>query len=141
MPSVFGNQAGGQTPGELAQLRHTVQQLQHQVRGQATIAHSREQVQQLVSQYLGQIQVKLSQIEGVTQSLAEHQRQLTHQWEEAEPVLNDVVTTRKALVYLVQRQRQTDQALAALPSSSALLNFLPAPAPTGSLIFRFHLRA
>ncbi|PSN76741.1 hypothetical protein C8B47_25750, partial [filamentous cyanobacterium CCP4] len=89
---------------ELERLTAEVRQLQQQVSRQETAGHTQEQVQQVVSQYLGQVKAQVAQLEGVTRSLSERQQQLT----------NQIVTapadtaSRKALIQLARRVQQTE---------------------------------
>ncbi|MGF1569638.1 MAG: tetratricopeptide repeat protein [Nodosilinea sp.] len=115
---------------ELDRLNRLVHQLQQQLNTQESEGHSREQVQQMVSQYLSQLKAQLAQLEKTTQTLAERQQRLTHQWGKAQPRGNDESITRKALVYVAQRLQRTKDAGAALPAvaSTSVAHARP-PAP------------
>ncbi|MGB3136849.1 MAG: tetratricopeptide repeat protein [Nodosilinea sp.] len=88
---------------ELERLTAEVQHLRQQVSRQETAGHTQEQVQQVVSQYLGQVKAQVAQLEGVTRSLSERQQHLTDQM--AAPV---DVANRKALMQLARRVQQTE---------------------------------
>ncbi|PSR17206.1 hypothetical protein C8255_13845 [filamentous cyanobacterium CCP3] len=89
---------------ELERLTAKVRQLQQQVSRQETAGHTQEQVQQVVSQYLGQVKAQVAQLEGVTQSLSERQQQLTTQLVTAPAD----TASRKALIQLARRVQQTE---------------------------------
>lgn len=105
-----GSVSGGSTStiapstAELERLTAEVQQLQQQVSRQAMAGHTQEQVQQVVSQYLGQIKAQVAQLEGVTRSLFERQQQLV------DPLVAAPADTRrhKALIQLARRVQQTE---------------------------------
>ncbi|MGB3199261.1 MAG: tetratricopeptide repeat protein, partial [Nodosilinea sp.] len=125
--SVSGVSASATAPNtaELERLTAEVQQLQQQVSRQETAGHTQEQVQQVVSQYLGQIKAQVAQLEGVTRSLFERQQQLTDQL-----VVSPTDTvSHKALVQLARRVQQTEADLktARLPPAAA-----EAAAPPGN---------
>ncbi|MBE9110508.1 tetratricopeptide repeat protein [Nodosilinea sp. LEGE 07298] len=92
---------------ELERLTAEVQQLQQQVSRQETAGHTQEQVQQVVSQYLGQVKAQVAQLEGVTRSLSERQQQLTTQMVTAPAD----AANRKALIQLARRVQQTETSL------------------------------
>ncbi|MGF1516190.1 MAG: tetratricopeptide repeat protein [Nodosilinea sp.] len=89
---------------ELERLTAEVQQLQQQVSRQETAGHTQEQVQQVVSQYLGQVKAQVAQLEGVTRSLSERQQQIASQWVTAPAD----TANRKALVQLARRVQQNE---------------------------------
>ncbi|MBE9141195.1 hypothetical protein IQ254_29015, partial [Nodosilinea sp. LEGE 07088] len=89
----------------LEKLTAQIQQLQRQMSRQETAGHTQEQVQQVVSQYLGQIKAQVAQLEGVTRSLSERQQQLTSQWSDGS---SDEAVSRTALIQLAQRVQQTE---------------------------------
>jgi tetratricopeptide (TPR) repeat protein len=90
---------------DLEKLTTQVQQLQLQMSRQETAGHTQEQVQQVVSQYLGQVKAQVAQLEGVTRSLSERQQQLTSQWSDGS---SDEAINRKALIQLAQRVQQAE---------------------------------
>lgn len=92
---------------ELERLTAEVQHLQQQVSRQETAGHTQEQVQQVVSQYLGQVKAQVAQLEGVTRSLSERQQQLTTQMVTAPAD----TANRKALIQLARRVQQTETSL------------------------------
>jgi tetratricopeptide (TPR) repeat protein len=96
---------------KLEQLQTNIRQLQKQVSRQETAGHTREQVQQMVSQYLGQLKAQLSQLEGVTQSLTNYQNQLTERLDQAMPAVESQAETRRAMVQLAKRLKITETAL------------------------------
>lgn len=89
---------------ELERLTAEVQQLQQQVSRQETAGHTQEQVQQVVSQYLGQVKAQVAQLEGVTRSLSERQQQIASQWATAPAD----TAHRKALIQLARRVQQNE---------------------------------
>ncbi|MFQ4139656.1 tetratricopeptide repeat protein [Nodosilinea sp. PGN35] len=89
---------------DLERLTAAVQHLQHQVSRQETAGHTQEQVQQVVSQYLGQVKAQVAQLEGVTRSLSERQQQLTSHLVTAPAD----TASRKALIQLARRVQQTE---------------------------------
>ncbi|MGG6241507.1 tetratricopeptide repeat protein [Nodosilinea sp. AN01ver1] len=104
-----GPVGGASTPAapsiaELERLTAEVRQLQQQVSRQETAGHTQEQVQQVVSQYLGQVKAQVAQLEGVTRSLSERQQQLTSQMVTAPAD----TANRKALIQLARRVQQTE---------------------------------
>lgn len=125
---------------ELERLSQAIHQLQQQVSRQETAGHTREQVQQVVSQYLGQLKAQLAQLEGVTQTLAERQRQFTHQWTESSSAAGGDTATRQGLTQLAKRLRQTEATLQTLkqqaddPSRAAMASpwVLDFPVPAGT---------
>jgi tetratricopeptide (TPR) repeat protein len=106
---------------ELNRLNQVVQRLQQQVSRQETAGHTREQVQQVVSQYLGQLKAQLAQLEGVTQNLAARQQKLASQWTEDSPKSGGDPVARRGLTQLAKRLHHTESALKDLtrPSSEA----------------------
>lgn len=104
--TVSGLPASTATPStaELERLTAEVQRLHQQMSRQETAGHTQEQVQQVVSQYLGQVKAQVAQLEGVTRSLSERQQQLNNQ------LITPAVDTasRKALIQLARRVRQTE---------------------------------
>ncbi|MBD2232919.1 tetratricopeptide repeat protein [Phormidium tenue] len=105
--TVNGFPAAPPSTAELERLTAEVQQLQQQVSRQETAGHTQEQVQQVVSQYLGQVKAQVAQLEGVTRSLSERQQQLTSQLVTAP----DDTANRKALMQLARRVQQTETEL------------------------------
>ncbi|MEY3297127.1 MAG: hypothetical protein RLZZ597_387 [Cyanobacteriota bacterium] len=102
------------TVAELERLSQVVHRLQQQVNRQETAGHTREQVQQVVSQYLGQLKAQLSQLEGVTQTLAARQHQLANQWVDLAPEQGGEAAARQGLTQLAQRLHRTESAIQAL---------------------------
>jgi tetratricopeptide (TPR) repeat protein len=129
------------TLAELERLSQVVRRLQHQVSRQETAGHSREQVQQVVSQYLGQMKAQLAQLEGITQTLADRQRQLANQWATTSAEAGGDPAARQGLTQLAKRLHHTESAVKALkqrsleaephttPESPWILDF---PIPLGS---------
>ncbi|QQE67011.1 hypothetical protein GFS31_37170 [Leptolyngbya sp. BL0902] len=116
MPGRFSEPAAraDHALAEIDRLRQAIHQLQQQVSCQETAGHTREQVQQVVSQYLGQLKAQLAQLEGVTQTLAERQRQFAHQWAEASSASGGDIATRQGLTQLAKRLHQTEATLQTL---------------------------
>lgn len=102
------------TVAELERLGQVVGQLQQQVSRQETAGHTREQVQQVVSQYLGQLKAQLAQLEGVTQTLADRQRQLTNPWVDLTPEQREDTTARQGLTQLARRLHRAESAIQSL---------------------------
>ncbi len=92
-----------QTMAEIHHLSQMMHRLQQQVNRQETAGHTREQVQQVVSQYLGQLRAQLAQLEGVTQNLAERQRKLSNRWTETSSTSGGDPVARRGLTQLAQR--------------------------------------
>ena len=108
-----------QALAELDRLSQVVHRLQQQVSRQETAGHTREQVQQVVSQYLGQMKAQLAQLEGVTQTLADRQRQLANQWAETSPEAGGDPAARQGLTQLAKRLHHSESAIKALKQHSA----------------------
>jgi tetratricopeptide (TPR) repeat protein len=96
------------TTAEINRLSQVVHRLQQQVSRQETAGHTREQVQQVVSQYLGQLRAQLAQLEGVTQNLAERQRKLSNQWTEVSSTSGGDPVARRGLTQLAQRLHRNE---------------------------------
>ncbi len=105
--TVNGLPAAPPSTAQLEQLTAELRQLQQQVSRQETAGHTQEQVQQVVSQYLGQVKAQVAQLEGVTRSLSERQHQLTSQLVTAPAD----TANRKALMQLARRVQQTETEL------------------------------
>ncbi|MGB3311124.1 MAG: tetratricopeptide repeat protein [Nodosilinea sp.] len=103
----FSASATAPSTAELERLTAEVQQLQQQVSRQETAGNTQEQVQQVVSQYLGQVKAQVAQLEGVTRSLSERQQQFTTQMVTAPAD----TANRKALIQLARRVQQTETSL------------------------------
>ncbi|MEB3291490.1 MAG: hypothetical protein VKI82_16360 [Leptolyngbya sp.] len=103
---------------DLERLGQVVHRLQQQVSRQETAGHTREQVQQVVSQYLGQLKAQLAQLEGVTQDLAERQRKLASQWANASPAPGGDAAARQGLTQLAKRLHHTEATLKTLKQQS-----------------------
>ncbi|MFH7245690.1 MAG: hypothetical protein ACHWZW_22900 [Spirulina sp.] len=104
---------------ELNRLSQVVHQLQQQVSRQETAGHTREQVQQVVSQYLGQLRAQLAQLEGVTQNLAERQRTLSNQWTETSSESGGDPVARRGLTQLAKRLHRHEADIQNLKRQSA----------------------
>lgn len=124
--TVNGFPAAPPSTAELERLTAEVQQLQQQVSRQETAGHTQEQVQQVVSQYLGQVKAQVAQLEGVTRSLSERQQQFTSQLVTAP----DDTANRKALMQLARRVQQTETELkTSRQEPTATAKPLPLPQP------------
>ncbi|MBW4462837.1 MAG: tetratricopeptide repeat protein [Nodosilinea sp. WJT8-NPBG4] len=124
--TVNGFPAAPPSTAELERLTAEVQQLQQQVSRQETAGHTQEQVQQVVSQYLGQVKAQVAQLEGVTRSLSERQQQFTSQLVTAP----DDTANRKALMQLARRVHQTETELkTSRQEPPELAKPLPLPQP------------
>ncbi|MBD1873751.1 tetratricopeptide repeat protein [Nodosilinea sp. FACHB-131] len=124
--TVNGLPATPPNTAELERLTAEVQQLQQQVSRQETAGHTQEQVQQVVSQYLGQVKAQVAQLEGVTRSLSERQQQFTSQLVTAP----DDTANRKALMQLARRVQQTETELkTSRQEPTAMAKPLPLPQP------------
>ncbi len=128
--TVNGFPAAPPSTAELERLTAEVQHLQQQVSRQETAGHTQEQVQQVVSQYLGQVKAQVAQLEGVTRSLSERQQQLTSQLVTAP----DDTANRKALMQLARRVQQTE---AELKTSRQEPTAKPLPLPQPDWIIDF----
>ncbi|NMF85460.1 tetratricopeptide repeat protein [Nodosilinea sp. P-1105] len=102
---------------DLNQLKLNMQALQQQVNQQETTGQSPEQVQQVVSQHLGQLKAQLSKLAGANQSLAERQQRLGHQWAQVLPQMKQGMVSRQAMAQLTQRLGQTEAELNGLRQS------------------------
>lgn len=102
------------TIADMDRLSQVVHRLQQQVSRQETAGHTREQVQQVVSQYLGQLKAQLAQLEGVTQTLADRQRQLANQWAETSAEAGGDPAARQGITQLARRLQRTEAALKTL---------------------------
>lgn len=120
---------------ELDQLKAALQGLQQQVSRQETAGYTQDQVQQTVSQYVGQLKAKLSQLEGVTKSLSERQQRLDQHWTQMLPKVKEGATTRKTVHQLSQRLGQAEAQLQTLPSTVNPGPTLPTPGPSWILDF------
>ncbi|MBD2109213.1 tetratricopeptide repeat protein [Nodosilinea sp. FACHB-13] len=124
--TVNGLPATPPSTAELERLTAEVQHLQQQVSRQETAGHTQEQVQQVVSQYLGQVKAQVAQLEGVTRSLSERQQQFTSQLVTAP----DDTANRKALMQLARRVQQTETELkTSRQEPVAIAKPLPLPQP------------
>lgn len=124
--TVNGLPAAPPSTAELERLTAEVQHLQQQVSRQETAGHTQEQVQQVVSQYLGQVKAQVAQLEGVTRSLSERQQQFTSQLVTAP----DDTANRKALMQLARRVQQTETELkTSRQEPPPLAKPLPLPQP------------
>lgn len=92
---------------ELERTGRLLHHLQDQVSRQETAGHTHEQVQQMASQYLGQLKAQLSQLEGVTQSLAERQQSLANQLAVV-PGGQPSFNTRQVLAQMAKRLKQSE---------------------------------
>ncbi|WOD39596.1 tetratricopeptide repeat protein [Nodosilinea sp. E11] len=123
--TVNGLPAPPHSTAELERLTAEVQQLQQQVSRQETAGHTQEQVQQVVSQYLGQVKAQVAQLEGVTRSLSDRQQQLTNQLVTAPTD----TANRKALLQLARRVQQTETSLQTSLQASPQPQALPTLQP------------
>lgn len=134
-PNAEAMAKADQAIADLDRLSQVVHRLQQQVSRQETAGHTREQVQQVASQYLGQLKAQLAQLEGVTQTLAERQRHLSNQWIDPVPDAHHGPGAHPALAQLAQRLQATEAEVNALkqqhrdaaPSNAWILDF-PTPA-------------
>lgn len=117
---------------DLERLGQVVHRLQQQVSRQETAGHTREQVQQVVSQYLGQLKAQLAQLEGVTQDLAERQRKLANQWAKTSPAAGTDTAARQGLTHLAKRLHHTEATIKTLNQQAVKQQALqpPTQAPT-----------
>jgi len=104
---------------DLSQLKLTMQALQQHISHQETTGYCQEQVQQAVSQHLGQVKAQLSKLAGATQSLAERQQRLGHQWAQVLPQVKQGMASRQSMAQLTQRLGQTEAELNRLRQSAS----------------------
>lgn len=139
-PSTEAMAKADQAIADLDRLSQVVHRLQQQVSRQETAGHTREQIQQVASQYLGQVKAQLAQLEGVTQTIAERQRHLSNPWIDPVPDAHHGPGAHPALAQLAQRLQATEAEISALkqqahseapPSSDWILDF-PTAAPVES---------
>ncbi|NJL50045.1 MAG: tetratricopeptide repeat protein, partial [Leptolyngbyaceae cyanobacterium SM2_5_2] len=126
---------------ELERLGRLIHHLQEQVNRQETAGHTREQVQQMASQYLGQLKAQLSQLEGMTQSLAERQQSLTNQLAVVSPDGQPSLKTRQVLAQMAKRLKQSEAEISILKQARVEATSAADDQTTGTWIIDFPVAA
>lgn len=126
-PNTAAIAKANQAIAELDRLSQVVYRLQQQVSRQETAGHTREQVQQVASQYLGQLKAQFAQLEGVTQTLAERQRHLSQRWAEADADPSHDSGTHHTLNQLTKRLQATEAEVKTLRQQAQTDHRNPSP--------------